>query len=164
MVTVGPGVLGRGLGRSIQGYAVKLASLEGEADDDVAGAPPASGHGKDGGIGDELGVRPGTAVVVAIMLSQDIGRATIKDIDLSSIGGDGTGTGAIGAKGRPGRPGSAKVKRERVRESIRTEWRSDFLVVKVAALAADAVHIAITIEGDAVMIVGLAASIDAGPG
>jgi len=39
-----------------------------------------------------------------------------------------------------------------------------FLAIKVAALAPDAVHIAITIERDAVVVVGLRAGIDTSPG
>jgi len=153
MVTVGPGVLGGGLGTGVQGNTVELVSFKGEANYDVAGAPPASGQGKDVGVACELSIIPGLAIVAGVILPEDVVGGLIEDIDLSSISSDSAGTGAVGGDLRPLRVVGARA------------GVGDFLAVEnIAGCCPDAVHGALAVEGDAMVVVGLGAFIEPRPG
>ena len=99
MGTIVPFVLTGALVGGIQDYAVKLsriAPFKSEADDDVSCAPPARSQGDDFVVGCELSIIPGLAVVMGVIFPEDVGGSAVEDIDLSPIGGDGTGTSTIG--------------------------------------------------------------------
>src|SRR4030042_1799749 len=88
-----PGVLSGGLGGGIQGNTIGLVRFEGEADDGVTGGPPTGSQGEDIGVGDELSVIPGLAVVMGVVFPEDVASGPVEDIDLGAISGDSTGTG-----------------------------------------------------------------------
>jgi len=105
---------------------------------------------------------------MGIVLSQGIICLAVENIDFSTAGGNGTGTSAIGGDLSP------LIKSWRViqgnRES-RWERRWDaegailLLIIEcITATGTDAVHIAVAVEGDTMMIVGLRAFIEPRPG
>ena len=137
----------------IERYTVKLIRLKRKADDYIACSPPTSRQRQDVGISGKLSVVPGLAVVVGIIFPEDISGGLIEDINLSAISGDGAGTGAVGGDLSPLGivAGLARV--------------GDFLVVEfIVSRSPDTVHAALSVEGDAVVIIGFAAFIEAGPG
>jgi len=147
------GVLAGNLCACVEDYAVDLVSFKSEADDDVASGPPAGGYEVNLVIGDKLGVVPGLAIIMRVIFPEDVAGGPIKDVNLSSIGGDGTGTIAVGGELRPLGIVGALV------------GVGDFLVVEnIAGSHPDAVHGALAVEGDAVMVVGLGAFIEPRPG
>ena len=159
---VGPSVLVRGLVRTIQDDAVYLAGLEGEEDDDVSRAPPAGGHRQDVGVGDELGVRPGVAVVMGVIFTEGVVRLAVEDIDPGAISGDGTGTSAVRGDLCPGAEiAGSKADGEGVGEGRgRLERGGDLLAIEDTTRGGpDAVHGALAVEGDAVVVVGLRAGV-----
>jgi len=137
-------VLRRGLFGGIKDNAIELVGLKGEADGDVTGGPPTSGQGKNVGIGDELGVIPGLAIVMGVVFPEDVAGGAVEDIDLGAIGGDGTGTVAVGGDVCPLGviAGLAGVGNFLAEEGTRPS-------------TTNAVHTALAVEGDAVVVVGL---------
>jgi len=158
-------VLDDGLGAGIEDDGADFVGPEGKADNVVGRAPPASSHREDVGVGYELGVVPGVAVVMGVVFPEDVAGCPVKDIDLLSTGGDGTGTGAVGSDFSPGvEPGGlAQLDGEGIRKGG-SEWQSLLLVIEVVALGPDAMHVPLAVEGDAVVVVGLAALVKPLPG
>ena len=159
---------GCGLGGSVKDKGDDLNGGGSKTDDDVGCSFPASGHRKHGRVRGELSVIPGLAIVMAIEFVELVEFVVfVEDIDLSSISGDGTGAGAVGGdlgplvEGWTVNQGDGEGEGERGRDAKRKRL---LLVVKVGALAPDAVHITATIEGDAVMVVRLAAGVKPRPG
>ena len=154
------------LGAGIEDDGADFDGGGSEADDDVACTPPAGSQGEDVGVIHELGVIPGLAVVMGVVLPEDVGGGLIEDVDLSAAGGDGAGTGAVRGDLGPDIElgGLAEVKRKGVRKGS-SEGQSLLLVIEgITAAGPDAMHVPLAVEGDAMMVVGLRAFIDSRPG
>jgi hypothetical protein len=155
MGTIIPLMLASALVGGVKDYAVKLggeAGFKGEADDVIAGAPPTGGQRSDFRVGCELGILPGLAVVMGVVFPEDIPHCPVKNIDLGSISGDGTGAIAVGGYLSP-------------LGIIRAGTRvGDLLVIElIAVVGSNTMHAALAVEGYAVMVVGLAAGVKACP-
>ena len=90
---------------------------------------------------------------MGVILPEDIAGGPVEDIDLSATGGDSTGTGAIGGDVCPlGKVGARA-------------GAGDFLAIEnITGCRPDAVHVALAVEGDAMMVIGFRPFIEASPG
>jgi len=89
---------------------------------------------------------------VGVIFPEDVAGGAVEDIDLGSISGDGTGTltvgGDLGPLGKVGAQARA----------------GDFLAVEsITGRSSNAVHGALAVEGEAMVVVGLGAFVEAGP-
>jgi len=104
---------------------------------------------------------------MGVVFTEGVVRLAVEDIDPGAISGDGAGAFAVRCDLCPGAEVPAgQGDGEGVGEGRgRFEWGRDLLAVEyITRGGPDAVHGALAVEGDAVVVVGLRAFIEPGPG